>query len=70
MALAIASSLVSAQDDFPDYAGPDTIGNEATNDMLDHDPNNIPYWRQNPEPGNKPNSIMDNLTGRSIALLK
>ena len=63
VALAIASSLASAQDDFLDDAGPDTTGN--------HDPNNIhPYWRQNPEPGNKPNSIMDNLKGRYIARLQ
>jgi len=30
-----------AQDDFQDDAGADTTGNDATNDMLDHDPNTL-----------------------------
>jgi len=30
-----------AQDDFQDDPGSDTAGNDATNDMLDHDPNTL-----------------------------
>ena len=61
-----------AQDDFQDDAGADTTGNDATNDMTDTDPNAIYPHRppgNNPEIIN-PNSIKDNLTGRSIALLQ
>ena len=59
-----------ANEDFSDDPGADTTGNEATNDQLDHDPNVVNPQKNAMSGNNVPISIMDNLSGRSIALLQ
>ena len=56
-----------AQDDFQDDAGADTTGNDATNDMLDHDPNTLNPQKNQMSGNNIPSTITDNYQGRSIA---
>ena len=56
-----------AQDDFQDDAGADTTGNDATNDMLDHDPNTLNPQKNQMSGNNVPATITDNYQGRSIA---
>ena len=55
-----------AQDDFQDDAGADTSGNDATNDMMDQDPNVVNPQKNQNSGFNIPDTIMDN-QGRSIA---
>ena len=56
-----------AQDDFQDDAGADTTGNDATNDMRDHDPNTLKPQKKSMSGNNLPSTITDNYQGRSIA---
>jgi len=54
-----------AQDDFQDDAGADTTGNDATNDMLDHDPNTLNPQKNQMSGNNIPSTITDNYQGSS-----
>jgi len=54
-----------AQDDFQDDAGADTTGNDATNDMLDHDPNTLNPQKNQMSGNNVPATITDNYQGSS-----
>jgi len=53
-----------AQDDFQDDAGADTSGNDATNDMMDQDPNVVNPQKNQNSGFNIPDTIMDNQGSR------
>lgn len=55
-----------AQDDFQDDAGADTSGSDATNDMMDQDPNTINPQKNQNSGFDVPTPISD-IPGRSIA---
>ena len=55
-----------AQDDFQDDPGSDSTGNDATNDMLDQDPNTLNPQKNQMSGNNVPSTITDNYQGRSI----
>ena len=59
--------LAQGVDDFQDDAGSDTSGNDATNDMLDNDPNTLNPQKNMMSGNDDTNIIMDNNQGRSIA---